>query len=139
MDIYDIIIEPPYSSFNIIFDNDLYGFIIICLSLFTTALIAIYYRRFIAICSLNYITALLNQRIITYKHYAYLLAQILCYRHRATYISKIEPPLKSSKKKHYLWIDLVDTLNSVRYGKDIFLKQPYKKLHKTALEWLRQS
>ena len=139
MDIYDIIIEPPYSTVNFIADKDFFSLIIFGVSLLITFLVIIYYRRFISLCTFNYITVLLKHEQITYKHFAYLIAKILCYKHKETSISKENPPIKSSKDKHYLWIALVDTLNDVRYGKDVSLNESYTKLHKTALEWLRYS
>jgi len=140
MDIFDIIIVPPNSTINIVVDSDFISLIIFGISFLISAIIAFYYRRFIAICSLNYVAALVQQNKISYKNFAYLLARIICYRHKTTRISKINPPVKSSKDKHYLWIALVDSLDSARYGKDEkSINQSFDKLYKTASEWLRYS
>ncbi len=139
MDIYDIILDPPSTSFTINLNDNFISLFIITISLFISVLTALYYRRFIAITCLHYITTLLKNEKISYKHFAYLLANILCYRHNFTNISKKHPPITGSKKKQYLWFDLVETLNEVRYGKTNQTNQSYKNLHKTALEWLRYS
>jgi hypothetical protein len=139
MDIYDIIIEPPYSVPGFVIDNNLISIIIFSVTFLIVILSTLYYRKFISICTLNYISTLLKYDKITRKNFAFLLARILCYRHKTTKISKEEPPFKSSKKKHYLWIALVDILNDVRYGKDAISTETHSKLLKTALEWLRHS
>lgn len=139
MDIYDIIIEPPNSAIDIVININFIAYSIIGFSLFIATLIIIYYRRFIALSALYYLATLLKHKHITYKQFAFLLARILRYRHKTTRISKEDPPIKSSKAKHYLWIGLVDALNDVRYGKIIPSNQPESKLYKTAKEWLRQS
>ncbi len=139
MDIYDIIVDAPVASTNFIFNNNSVSLLIFGVTLLISLLFIVYYRRFISICTLHYIATLLKHDKISYKNFAYLLAKILCYRHKATRISKKEPPFKSSKKKQYVWIALVDILNEVRYGKDTVSAQSHTKLYKTALEWLRHS
>ncbi len=139
MDIYDIIVDPPNTSFAINLDDNFISLFIITVSLFISVLTALYYRRFIAIACLHYITTLLKNEKISYKHFAYLLAKILCYRHNFTNITKENPPVTGFKKKQYLWFDLVETLNEIRYGKANSNKQSYINLPKTALEWLRYS
>jgi len=140
MDIFDIVIlEPPSSSFNFTLDNTLISLLIFAIASLITLVIALYYRKIIAICTLNYIAALLKYEKITYKDFAYLIAKILCYRHKASNISREEPPKKSSKGKHYLWIALIDTLNEVRYNKEKPSEKSHSKLYKTTLEWLRYS
>ncbi len=139
MDIYDIIIVAPHTNIDFILDANTISFFIFGVTLFITALILINYRRFIAICTLNYITTLLQNNFITYKHFSFLLARILCYRHKANKLLKDEIPVNSSKDKHYLWIALVDGLNEARYQKQTLTNQSQTKLHKIALEWLRHS
>lgn len=139
MDIYDIIIEPPRSTVVINLDSNFISLFIIAVALLISVIMALYYRRFIAIACLHYITTLLKNEKITYKHFAFLLARILCYRHKYTQISKERPPINGSKKKQYLWFDLVETLNEARYGKTNFTEKTQTNLPKTALEWLRYS
>jgi len=139
MDIFDIITEPPVVVSEFIFDVTTISLIIIAITLFIILLAAVYSRRFISIYSLNLISVLLKNNSISYKDFAYMVAKILCYRHKTTRISKQFSPFKESKKKHYLWIALVDSLNDIRYGRELTSNQSDSKLHKTALEWLRQS
>ncbi len=139
MDIYDIITEPPYIDTDFVIDHNFIGIIIFSILFLIVILTVIYYRKFISICALHYISTLLKRNTITHKNFAFLLARILCYRHKTTKISKEEPPFKSSKKKHYVWIALVDTLNDIRYGKGVSTNETHTKLLKTAQEWLRYS
>ncbi|MFV2060239.1 MAG: hypothetical protein ACC653_06105 [Gammaproteobacteria bacterium] len=139
MDIYDIIIEPPPSEAFALFDDNLISIIIFSVTALIAILTTLYYRKYIAICTLHYISMLLKQKKITYKGFAFLLARILCFRHKTNTISKKDPPFKSSKKKHFLWIALIDTLNDVRYSKTKVSVNSQLKLQKTALEWLRHS
>ena len=139
MDIFDIITEPPVVTSKLTIDDNMIGYVITGATLLLTVYIIIYSRRFISICSLNLVSALLRNNTISYKDFAYVVAKILCFRHRTKRVSKEDMPLNGSKKKHYLWIELVDMLNEVRYGREVASTESNSKLHKIALKWLRQS
>lgn len=140
MDIFDIIIHAPEKP--IIFEFDISaGYITAFIVISLIVVSAVYrYKKIIAIICMQLLQLQLKSNKVEYKHFAFSIANVLAYYHDLRRLDKNAPPINSSKDKHYLWISLIDNLDSIRYKKNSKIgMQDSSKIYDLAVEWIKST